>query len=92
MDQRPFGSHRRRIIGSSCEAIVFTTPFFAAAYHSSGSPLAHMQAKVDGLTAPEHGAHDVFHYDEGKVKRAVKKRMQTLRGKHGNLPSQMEET
>ena len=54
--------------------------------------ITHMQAKVDGLTAPEHAAHDAFHYDEGEVKRAVNKRKQALRRKHGNLPSLREET
>lgn len=65
--------------------------FFAPAYHDSGSPLAHMKAKLEGLPPSQHESHDAFHYDESSVKKAVNKRKAALRKKYGNLPSLKEE-
>ena len=61
--------------------------FFCPAYHPSGSPKTHMQAKLSGAAASSHIAHDGFHYDELEVKRAVNKRKASLRKKHGDLRS-----
>jgi len=65
--------------------------FFSPAYHPSGSPLAHMQAKADGLRPEHHATHDAFHYDETEVRAAVNRRKTSLRKKYGNLPTLQEE-
>jgi hypothetical protein len=61
--------------------------FFSPAYHPSGSPLAHMQAKLNDLPAGQHARHDAFHYDENDVRAAVNRRKSSLRKKYGDLPS-----
>lgn len=61
--------------------------FFCPAYHPSGSPGAHMQAKLKNLPADQHAKHDALHYDEAEVRAAVNKRKESLRKKHGVLTS-----
>lgn len=63
--------------------------FFSPAYHPSGA--AHMKAKLAGLPASEHEAHDAFHYDENEVRQAVNRRKAALRKKFGSLPSLKDE-
>jgi hypothetical protein len=65
--------------------------FFSPAYHPSGSPLAHMQAKLDNLPAEQHAMHDAFHYDDHEVRAAVNRRKASLRTKFGERPSLREE-
>ena len=65
--------------------------FYSPRYHESGSPAAHMQAKLTNQPSSSHAHHDAYHYDENKVRKAVNKRKAALRKKHGNLPSLKEE-
>jgi hypothetical protein len=65
--------------------------FFSPAYHPSGSPKAHMHAKLGNSGPGAHADHDAFHYGESEVKTAVNKRKARLRNKYGSLLSLKEE-
>lgn len=86
----------KKAIGSSLEREVKLAYsrhiFFSPAYHLSGSPKAHMNAKVQGLPETQHADHQAFHYTETEVLTAVNKRKAILRKKYGDLPSLKEET
>jgi hypothetical protein len=79
----------RKLSGDACNYSRHL--FFSPAYHPSGSPLAHMEAKLNDLPADQHRAHDAFHYEEAEVRAAVNRRKASLRRKYGNLPSLKEE-
>lgn len=61
--------------------------FYSPAYHPSGSPAAHMKARLQNLLPSDHMDHQAFHYNESEVRKAVNRRKASLRKKHGNLPS-----
>lgn len=61
--------------------------FFSPAYHPSGSPAAHMRARLQGLQSEQHAKHDAFHYGEDEVRKAVNKRKTSLRRRYGNTAS-----
>lgn len=61
--------------------------FFSPAYHPSGSPAAHMKARLENLAPIDHEEHEAFHYAENQVRAAVNKRKASLRKKYGKLPS-----
>lgn len=65
--------------------------FFSPAYHPSGSPLAHMQAKLNNLAPTLHANHEAFHYDEAEVRSAVNKRKASLRKRYGTLSTLRQE-
>jgi hypothetical protein len=59
--------------------------FFSPLYHPCAEQ--HAEAHLRGLPESDHKDHDALHYDEAAVKKAVNKRKESLRKKHGNLPS-----
>ncbi len=65
--------------------------FFSPAYHPSGSPAAHMKARLENLPPADHEDHKAFHYAENEVRKAVNRRKASLRKKHGKLPSLKDE-
>ena len=60
--------------------------FFSPKYHLSGSPKAHMDAKVGGSGPTTHAFHDAFHYNESEIQSAVNKRKASLRKRYGGIP------
>ncbi len=81
----------KKAVGSALEREVQTDYsrhlFFSPAYHPSGSPAAHMKARLQNLLSSDHMDHQAFHYDESEVRKAVNRRKASLRKKHGNLPN-----
>lgn len=65
--------------------------FFAPKYHESGSPNAHLQARLKELDESAHREHEAFHYGEQMVKDAVNHKKRLLVTRLGTMPSLAEE-
>jgi hypothetical protein len=67
--------------------------FFAPMWHNSGSPKAHMNARLSQLPQQSHTIHDAYHYQDSELKSAVNSRKRKLRSKFGeNIQSLRAET